>query len=324
MIEPVRHHVKMVWCNNIDANFKWMENWFAFIMQNYPKKTNAIVQITGDEGTGKSCVFEWLCRKVFGELCIVLSGCEKLTRSFNAHLIGKVIVCLEEICGDKQDAQRIKHIATSATIDIERKGIDVESDVNAINIICFSNSDNPMPPVVGINRRLVHFKSNPIYVRDTAYFKRLLKFLNDDENAPIAFFHYYRNFEIDYNCLFNEKPITDEKNYNRFMSLQEVDRAVYFIIVVHDRPVEVTAKEMVTICKRKWSESKISPIIVGRRLTSLGFSKRLLHGYYQYNIDKAKFSSYDSALAELCREFNMDDSEPIGNIGGAFQYDGPV
>lgn len=306
-IKLILDHIKIVWCNNNEHNFRWIENWFAFIFQKYPDKTNCIVQITGDEGTGKSCVFEWLNNNVLGELCIVLSGCEKLTRNFNSHLVGKLIVCLEEVGGDKQDVQRIKHIATARTIDIERKGIDVTTDINAINIICFSNLDNPIPPIVGINRRLVHFRSNPIYQNDKKYFKTLIDFLKSDKVAPIAFFHYYREYVIDYDLLFNDKPVTDEKNFNRFMSLQEVDRAVYYIIVSNpDETVRKTASEIVSICKQLWGDSKIAPIAVGRRLSSLGFGKVQNEGTYRYIINKETFIKYEQPLADLCKEFSMD------------------
>jgi hypothetical protein len=308
-IKPIRDHIKVVWCNNNDSHFKWLENWFAFIIQKCPKKTNSIVQITGDEGTGKSCVFEWLVEKVFGELCIILSGCDKLTRNFNAHLLGKVLVCLEEVSGDKHDLHRIKHLATGTFIDIERKGIDVETDVNGINIICFSNLDNPMPPIPGINRRLVHMRSNPIYMKDKEYFKKLIDFLENDKVSPIAFYHYYREFELDTNCLFNEKPVTEEKNYNRFMTLPEVDRAVYYTITKNnDEAVEKTAQEITDVCKSLYKDSKTSAVGTGRRLTNLGFDKKCKDGYYRYIIDKDKFHKFDEDLAELCREFCKDDT----------------
>jgi hypothetical protein len=307
--EPVRKHMKEVWCQDNDDYFKWMENWLAFIIQKCPAKTQTIVQITGDEGTGKSCLFEWLVSKIFGELCIVLSGCDKLTRNFNAHLLGKVLVCLEEVSGDKHDLNRIKHIATADFLDIERKGIDVDTDVNAINLICFSNLDNPLPPVTGINRRLVHFRSNPKYIKDKEYFRELIKFLKTDKTAPIAFYYYYKEYNIDEDYLFNHKPVTEEKNYNRFMALQEVDRAVYYIVSKNDdQPIELTASEVAAECKRLWEKSNITPVGVGRRLTSLGFSKKQVNGTNKYLIDKNACIKYDDELALLCKEFCKDDA----------------
>jgi hypothetical protein len=307
MIKLVRDHIKVVWCNNNEHNFKWLENWFAWIFQKYPKKTNSIIQITGDEGTGKSCVFEWLVEKVFGELCIVLSGCDKLTRNFNAHLVGKLIVCIEEMSGDNNDLFRIKHIATAPMIDIEKKGIDIETDVNGINIICFSNLDNPMKPIQGINRRLVHMRSNPVYAKNPKYFETLIDFLQNDEIAPIAFFHYYREFVIDQNLLFNQKPVTEEKNFNRFMSLQEVDKAIYYLLVKNPEPVQVTSQQIVSICHQLYPKSNVTAIGVGRRLTNLQFDKKCKDGYYSYIIDRDRFSKYDKELEELCREFCMEE-----------------
>lgn len=196
-IQPILHHIEKVWANDVADLNKYILDFFAIIVQKIPTRTETILVLHGDEGTGKSCVFEFLSNKIFGTLALVLTGCDKLTRNFNSHLAGKILVCLEELKGDndgsyKHDLNRIKQIVTAHKIDLERKGIDVEIVDNGVNLLAFSNYEFPLPSIPGINRRLVMGKSSKIYQHNEKYFIELHKCL-EHPDSPASFLEFLRN-----------------------------------------------------------------------------------------------------------------------------------
>lgn len=301
MVRPILNHIKEVWCSDVQEHYEFIMDWLAWTIQKFPRKTNTILLINGDEGTGKSCLFEWITEKIYGNLAICLAEADKLTRSFNAHLIGKILVCLEELGTDKHDLNKIKHIVTSTTLDYEKKGIDLKTDINAINLICFSNNDRPLPAITGINRRLVQLRSSPKYRNDPEYFNNLFHYLNNTPRVDYHLFHFLKNRKINEFRLFNQKPVTDDKLLNQWQSLCDVDKTVYWIIKTHKK-LTLTPKDFLVHIKTLIQDSKYTPIGVGRRLSALGFKLHRESHIREYTIDKDSFKNYSDELAKICEE----------------------
>jgi len=301
-IDPVLSHIRKVWASDNKLLYDYILDYFAFIVQT-GKKTESILIFNGDEGCGKSLIMDWIIDKIFGNLALTMTGCEKLTRNFNSHLSGKLLVCLEEMMGSgdrqsqKVDLNRIKHLCTSTKMDSERKGIDLSIEENAISIVGFSNYDNPLPPVVGLNRRMVQARVSSIFKGNQSYFNKLGNFLEKDVEAPACFLKLLMTRVVSLNSIRFKKPESEEKNYNRYMALHDVVKACYWI--VHNKTeMWDTAKDIKDIVKLVDPSNKFdhSIIGIGRKLGTMGLKDKKVNGIKQVLINRKSSGIEDSLM----------------------------
>jgi len=68
-------------------------------------------------------------RRIFGNNYLLLDDPNLLTRGFNAHLRECVFAVADEavFAGDKRTSGKLKSQITSTTMNLERKGYDVET-----------------------------------------------------------------------------------------------------------------------------------------------------------------------------------------------------
>lgn len=234
VITPIINHIREVWASDNEEMFNYILKWFAFIVQRFPEKTGKNIILNGDEGTGKSMVMDWFKESVFGHsLCYTTSGSEMLTRGFNSHLAGKLLVCLEELKGDNDNQWKhaidvIKHLTTSKKMNIERKGVDVKEDINAMNIIAFTNYEHALPNVPGMNRRLVLNRVSDKYKGNHAYFQRLNRALSDRWSG-LAMLEFLRSIPTSYEEL-EKIPQTVKKVEMRWHYLTWNEKLPYLMI----------------------------------------------------------------------------------------------
>lgn len=178
LIEPVLYHIREILCNGDDELYKHHLSWLKHLLTKAGVPSEVFYIFAGWGGTGKTTFGEFM-ESVLGEWNVCkLSGTSKLTRSFNAHLQGKVLVWLEELKSANErdwmaDINTIKDLIDGKKIEIEKKGIDVYTTQNCINIIGFSNNLHCMPPVDGMSRRLVLQETSIKVKEDFEYFKEL-------------------------------------------------------------------------------------------------------------------------------------------------------
>lgn len=299
-IKPILHHLLAVWSDNDEIFYNFILDWFAAIVQKQPFKTETLIVLYGEEGDGKSCLYEFIEKKIFGSLALTLTGSDKLTRSFNSHLSGKLLVCLEELRGDNDktsnhDLDRIKALITQLTIDIEKKGIDVITDNNSINMIGFTNNPNPIRAVKGVNRRLVQKTTSSIYKGNRKYFTEFKKYLDTDPTAAQCFYTFLKNRKVDISKLLFDKPETEEKFFNQWMCMNPIDKTIYHILNDNDE-VEISSADFINIIPPCFANIKPSRITVGRRLRKLNFDVKTINGCSMYTISKDKFKIEKSLM----------------------------
>lgn len=327
LIQPVLHHLHEVWGAGDEQMTDFIINYFAYIIQNYPVKTESILIFTGDEGTGKSMLLDWMMDNIFGHMALTLTGSDKLTRNFNAHLAGKLIVCMEELKSEGEDyrhnSNRIKQLATGKWLDVERKGIDLCRVINTINMIGFSNYRNPLSAVKGINRRLILQEVSSIYKGNKEYFRKLAKTL-DNPLTAVAFLHYLRSIQVDINKLRFDKPNTKSKISSVFDALVPIERALYIWKIVQDSSTYdqtspkgyVCAEDLIKILE-KYFDIKKSPTAVGKEIGAMfpnGKARTSTKNYrkydtYEFDIDLLKLASdraFDMGLNNQS-QFALDD-----------------
>jgi hypothetical protein len=146
---PILDHIYNVWGRRGLNNHR-------FLLECIVKPIRELIRneifltLIGEEGCGKSCIFEFLEKFVCGkDLFLTVCGLESITRNFNSALAGKLFVFIDEAANMKaekaisaNEMERMKKLITGSTIQIEPKGKDTY-------II-----DNYLSPILGTNNKL--------------------------------------------------------------------------------------------------------------------------------------------------------------------------
>lgn len=316
-ISPILNHIKDVWCAGDLYLYEFVLDYFAQIVQVIPCRTETILLLTGDEGTGKSCIFEFIERRVFGTLSLCLTGCDKLTRNFNAHLAGKILICLEELKGEsdtsyKHDLNRIKQIITATKIDIEKKGIDVTTDDNGVNLIGFSNFENPLPPIPGMNRRIVTSKTSNARKNDGEYFTNLITFLQNDVHLPACFLHFLKIRQVDQHRLKFCKPETQTKYEAQWTYLPYIEKTLYYI-ALKGLPTTVSSKEFLDILPTSlYNKDKPTLTYIGKKLREYSSNVKHINGIRSYELDPTKYQINEN-LINVLKDVLLDVGDNLEN-----------
>lgn len=167
--EVYQHFVKMI----------------AFKLQMPAHKTNVMIVITSEEGTGKSLLFNAF-ERLFGEQkCIDFSAPEKdLFGTFAYKWADKQMVLLNDFNPaelKRENSERMKALITETNITLERKGIDQFETKQYCQFIAFSNSMAPVPINNG-SRRYWMFSASSAKKGDASYFKGVADWMEKDEN----------------------------------------------------------------------------------------------------------------------------------------------
>ena len=309
VIDPILKHIREVWASDSEEMYNYIIKWLAFVVQKFPQKTGKNIILNGDEGTGKSMVMEWLKESVFGDsLCYTTSGSEMLTRGFNSHLAGKLIVCLEELKGDTDTSWKhaidvIKHLTTSKTINMERKGVDVKEDINAMNIIAFTNYEHALPNVTGMNRRLVLNRVSDKYKGNAAYFQRLHA-ATQHQWSGLAMLEYLRSVDTSYDDL-EKIPQTTKKVEMRWHYLSWIDRVAYLMIAQDTVATshEFDTRNVMDIISQYSlyvGNTKSTPISIGMMLSKRFNKRRTTNNVTKFSFQASEFS--DSAMLQSAIE----------------------
>ena len=133
-------HIKENVCNHNEAHFEYLIKWMARAVQQPASAGEVSIVLQGGKGTGKG----WFARtfgRLFGRHFMHIANAKHLVGNFNAHLQDCVCLFADEafFAGDKQHESVLKRIVTEDTLNIEKKGYDVEDTPNFIHMIMASN-----------------------------------------------------------------------------------------------------------------------------------------------------------------------------------------
>lgn len=145
-------HLRDVICRGNAEHFNYLIGWMARAVQ-YPDSPGQVaVVLRGAQGTGKS-FFAKVFGSLFGRHFLQVSDPKHLVGSFNAHLRDCVVLFGDEafFAGDKSHESVLKTMITEESMQIERKGFDVEQSPNYTHLIMASNSQWVVP--AGANER---------------------------------------------------------------------------------------------------------------------------------------------------------------------------
>jgi hypothetical protein len=131
------------------------------------------IAVRGEKGVGKSKVTDVIA-ELLGPHALTVSQSSHLTGQFNAHQAQALLIVAEEAvwAGDKQAEGALKHMITSPTMTLERKGVDAIQVQSCSRFVMNSNAEWVFPATAD-ERRLFALDCGSDHKQDRTYFKAI-------------------------------------------------------------------------------------------------------------------------------------------------------
>ena len=149
-------HIEKVLCGGNLAYAKVFLDFLAHMIQRPWERPTFSIVMRGEMGAGKDTPFRYL-GEILGPHYITVGRNSDISGRFNSHLMGKVLVHLQEgfYAGDRQQQNYMKFLLDSPKINIERKGVDIFSTKAYHRTVISSNEDWVAPVAWGERRYFI-------------------------------------------------------------------------------------------------------------------------------------------------------------------------
>lgn len=166
-------HIESVICKNDPLLIKYFNDWVAYTFQYPERPAGSALVLRGEKGCGKGTIGHFL-RKIWGQHGLHICNSRHLVGKFNAHLADVCFLFADEAfySGDKQHEGVLKSHITEPTINIERKGVDADTQPNYLKIFMVTNNDHAVPASKD-ERRYCVFDVASERIGDRKYFEEL-------------------------------------------------------------------------------------------------------------------------------------------------------
>jgi hypothetical protein len=191
-------HIFNVLCNKNVEVWLWLLKWIAFQFQNPGVSCCSAVLCAGNEGCGKSIVFNNI-GYLFGRHYLCTSSIEDLCGRFNARILGKVFVLINELdLVEKATNSQLKALITDDIKRTENK-FHMPLFVNqGINLCATTNRPHDDIVHVGAQARrylMLHCKTMPQC--DRAYFNAMSEFfVAQNHSGHKSLYFLFRNLDL--------------------------------------------------------------------------------------------------------------------------------
>lgn len=308
-IQVFLDYIKLIWCDNNEEVYWFIVYWLANVVKGV--KNKSCIYAVGPEGIGKSTLTEYFRDWVIGS-GLTIEGKEKhLTSVYNMGLLGKVLVCFEELpvfsdrdwkfvdstlktkIADKMDNYEDKHV----------KSFQAE---NINNYIIPTNFGS----IKGSNgRRYLVCDMNVSKKDDYKYFKNIREKCFNDEVA-CAMYNYL--IEIDTSNFDSFKvPMTKAKRLDISNKLPLIQKFLKLQYLLRKKAIDASPTmlldELKSYCERNEIKCLMTkPAHICKGMRSMGFDYVKVNGYSRYKISL-------SQLEDTAKKFNwrhdMDKDE---------------
>ncbi len=181
LCERLYSHIQNVICCGDHECYDYLLNWIARGFQFPAENGQVAVALKGEKGSGKGTLGK-LIKSIYGQHGVQITNPKYLIGNFNAHLQDCCFLFADEafFAGDKQHENILKSLITEDTMQIERKGIDVETVKNRLKLLMASNNDW-IAPATKDERRYFVLDVSSKRIGDTQYFKQLHADIHSDD-----------------------------------------------------------------------------------------------------------------------------------------------
>lgn len=124
LVNDFKNLIKMLFCGDDDNVFNYLWKWLAFTVKYPHLKTKVGLLLISKQGCGKGFFTDFLSNYIYGKYnCIPnMNGMDQLIGDKNLHLLGKKLVCVNELSSNKDtyssNSNKIKSIITEEDIMI--------------------------------------------------------------------------------------------------------------------------------------------------------------------------------------------------------------
>lgn len=170
----LRGHIYANICEENDEYFQWLMTWFAMIFQKPDAKPGSTVAVTGEKGTGKSTVFDYI-NQLLGRCGITVSQRKQIVGQFNGHLATTLLMVCEEAfwAADPQAEGVLKDMITNKSVLIEKKGYDPIQSQNYTRLALVSNNEWVVPASLKDERRFFVLRCGSQRRGDLVFFEKM-------------------------------------------------------------------------------------------------------------------------------------------------------
>jgi len=256
---PILNHIKEIWCDSSEELINWTMLYFADLFQRPESKPASAICLMGDEGSGKSIIFDKGFKPILGSMYIATSRREQLAGKFNKQAEGKLFWLAEEslFSGDRQHTDTLKDLITRDTMSIEPKTKDIYEVPNHIRYVFTSNRNHPLN-LSSKDRRYFVLTTNNKYLQDTAYHERLSDWFTKS-NGPAIWLNYIMNWKPEEHSLawkdLYTPPMTKGKSYQIEMS-RDAGEQFFVEIMRHGRVFTVDMSGAINAVHIEWPFDK--------------------------------------------------------------------
>jgi hypothetical protein len=296
-------HIRDVWCSEDWNLTEYIIKWFASVASG--RKMYSILYLKSGQGWGKGIITDFIQRYVLGtQLVYKTSDPQTILGSFNAQLMGKVLLLLEEMPTEKSQwnslYRALKDKVTSDMIEIYEKYKTPTQYKNFMSTIVLTN-ENALR-VENDDRRTVFLDISPAHKGDLQYFKKLGNAIKYPEVGK-AFYSYLRTIAEAYPDFDGNPPSMIESKQEHIMStLQPLfqfikDRYAVAENLIYELPVQQFYENYVSYCDGHHI-LPLSKVAVARTLSNeLDITSSLVY------IDKKRTRVYSILREDLYKKY---------------------
>jgi len=193
--DKLEEHIRENVCQGKDTYFEYVMGWMARMIQHPGEPGQTAIVMRGQQGTGKSFLAKQL-GALLGRHYMQVGHSSQLVGNFNAHLRDCVFIFADEAfyAGDKKHEGVLKMIVTEDTMQIEAKGVDIETATNCLHLMMASNHDWVVPAHSRSERRFLVLDVSDARARDAEYFGAIQQQM--DNGGREGFLYNLLNYDL--------------------------------------------------------------------------------------------------------------------------------
>jgi len=241
---PYLYHLEYIICAGDKVAFKYVVQWLAHLLQRPQQKPNVAIVLKSVEGTGKGTMVEPVL-EILGVHGNKTNGAYAIAGRFNGLVAGRLLIFADEVeLTDKHVADKLKGIISEPTVNLERKGLEIEPLPNYCRLIFASNHAKVLNAGIRERRYLV-LEPSDARAQDTEYFSTLWAWIKNEGAAKLL--HYLLQVDISdfnpYKC-----PQTEALIAEKIENLSGIHR-FFFTEIMRPEPfggrARITATELI-------------------------------------------------------------------------------
>lgn len=209
-----REHIFENICDQNEAHARWLEGFFAHMIQKPQEKPNIALALHGGRGVGKDSLVDRVGH-LLGRHYIMVTDPRYISGQFNGHFEQTLFMVLNEAfwSGDKRLEGTLKHLITGRELVIERKGKEPKI-CKSYTRFCILGNEKWIVPAAFDERRFAVFNVGDKRKQDIEFFTNMR--LDMEKGGYRELYNYLNSFDlgtVNLNIAPQTKGLSEQKIY---------------------------------------------------------------------------------------------------------------